>query len=361
MPGATPELQLFVREALARGHSREAVAAALADAGWTPEQVRDALEAYAEVDFPLPVPRPRPYLSAREAFLYLLLFTMLYLSAFQLGSLLFDLIDHALPDAAEGLRGADGRGGSMRWGVATLLVGFPVFLFVAGRLGGELARQPVKRGSMVRRWLTWLTLFAAATVLVGDLIALVYQLLGGALTLRFGLKVLVVGLIAGTVFGYYLHDLRADDGEAAPIAAPRVGRRLAIAASVVVLATLAAAVLVMDSPGTRRAANLDARRIMDLQRIEQAVQLYAREHDGALPPDLAALATMPGVRLAVADPADGRPYRYEPAGPRGFRLCAAFATDTAVAGDSWGGLEWSHGQGRQCFERVLPDKVGETR
>ena len=59
-----------------------------------------------------------------------------------------------------------------------------------------------------------MTLFLAATVLIGDLITLVYNLLGGELSLRFVLKVLVVGTIAGAIFGYYLRDLRREEKEA---------------------------------------------------------------------------------------------------------------------------------------------------
>ena len=42
----------------------------------------------------------RPHLSAREAFLYLVLYTTLYLTSYYLGCLLFELIDHAFPDLA---------------------------------------------------------------------------------------------------------------------------------------------------------------------------------------------------------------------------------------------------------------------
>ena len=102
----------------------------------------------------------------------------------------------------------------MRWSIASLLIAFPVFAFVAHRLGGEVARNPARRLSRVRRWLTYLTLFIAASVLIGDLITLVYNLLGGELSLRFLLKVLVAGVIAGAVFGYYLSDLRREERDA---------------------------------------------------------------------------------------------------------------------------------------------------
>ncbi len=88
-----------------------------------------------------------------------------------------------------------------------------MFLYVARYLGRELARNPIKRLSAVRRWLTYLTLFLAATVLIGDMIALVYNLLGGEIAVRFLLKVLVAAVIAGAIFGYYLWDIRRDEVE----------------------------------------------------------------------------------------------------------------------------------------------------
>jgi len=209
----TQDLDVFVREALAKGAGREAIENALAAAGWPAAQARSALNGYADVEFPVPVPKPRPYLSAREAFLYLVLFATLYLTAYHLGSLLFDLINRAFPDPAMTDFGRQ-VGRSMRWSIASVIIAFPVFVHVARYLGRELARNPVKRLSAVRRWLTYLTLFLAATVLIGDMITLVYNVLGGELGIRFVLKVLVVAVIAGTIFGYYLWDMRREEREA---------------------------------------------------------------------------------------------------------------------------------------------------
>ena len=60
----------------------------------------------------------------------------------------------------------------------------------------------------MRRWLTYLTLFVAASILIGDVTSIVYNLLGGEITTRFALKVLTVGAITGSVFAYFHHDLR---------------------------------------------------------------------------------------------------------------------------------------------------------
>jgi hypothetical protein len=212
MATATQDLELFARESLLRGHPRADIKEAMVQAGWTDEQAGSALGAFAESAFPVPVPRPRPYLSAREAFFYLLLFSALYLSAYHLGSLVFDFINRFLPDAAAP-NGGYAIVDSMRFSTASLIIAVPLFLFLSTKIARDLDRKPVKRLSSVRRWLTYLTLFAAATILVGDLITLVYDALGGELTLRFILKVVTVAVISGAIFWHYLSDLHQEERE----------------------------------------------------------------------------------------------------------------------------------------------------
>lgn len=343
MSAATQDLETFVRDALLKGQSRPAIHAALVAAGWPQEQVREALDAYAEVPFPVPVPRPRAYLSAREAFLYLVMFASLYVWALQLGGLLFDLVNHWLPDPADDPWRVQWQGRSMRWAVASILIAFPLFLYVSRLLSREMAASPVKRLSVVRRWLTYMTLFLAAGVLVGDLITLVYHLLGGALTLRFVLKVAIVGMLAGGVFWFYLRE--------------RHGRELLVLATIAVVAALVAAFMVMRSPATERAVTLDQRRVQDLQRIGDAVQAWYQVHD-ALPPDLAAVAKQPGSTVPATDPASGTLYEYRAGEGRDYQLCARFATDTAETGEGSphavpSTQAWDHPAGRHCFAREV--------
>jgi hypothetical protein len=209
---ASDELIGFVREALSRGVPRSEVEGVLRRAGWDPKQIEAALAAFATVDFPIAVPRPRTSLSARDAFFYLLLFSSMYIVAFQFGSLLFDFINRVFPDPATTELERFQRD-SIRFSVSSLIVALPVFLYMSRLTNRETALDPNKRTSPVRRWLTYLTLFSAACVLIGDATTLIYSLLGGELTTRFVLKVLVVAAIAGTIFWFYVSDMRADERE----------------------------------------------------------------------------------------------------------------------------------------------------
>lgn len=203
------ELISFIRDALSKGQSRAQIEDVLLRAGWESDQVKSALAAFAEIDFPIPVPRPKPYQSAREAFMYLVLFTTLYISATNLGSLIFEFINRAFPDPAAAKFSLQ----TVRWSVSSLIVSFPVFLWISHLTSRAVRLDPNKRGSKTRQQLTYVTLFVAAAIIIGDFIAVVYNLLGGELTVRFVLKALTIGFIAGAIFGYYLWDLRFEEKE----------------------------------------------------------------------------------------------------------------------------------------------------
>ena len=354
MASGSQELERFVHEALSRGESKASIATALASAGWRDDQTRGVLDAYADVPFVVPVPRPRASLSAREAFLYLVMFASLYFAIWHLGSLLFDLINVAWPDPADAnfLSRSDH---SMRWSCAALIIAFPVFAFVSWFVGRDVARDPIKRLSPVRRWLTYLTLFVAAAVLIGDLTTLVFNLLGGELTARFLLKVLVVGALAGSVFGYYLQDLRREEG-----AAPGrmwAGRGWLIGAGVVVVAALAAALFAMRTPHEVRQARQDQRRIEDLTSLKLEIEGWHRR-TGALPASLFELTKQPGANVNLIDPFDARPYEYQALDVRRYHLCATFLTDSAAtaAVAPFVDRQWRHPRGRHCFVLTLPER-----
>ena len=203
------DLVAFVKDALGRDVPRQEIEGVLTGAGWAQPDVRSALATFADVDFPVPVPRPRPYLDARDAFLYLTLFTALYVSAYSLGSLLFQLINTAFPDSAAST--GPGVESAMRWAISSLIVAVPVFLYLSRLTSREMRLDPAKRGSRIRRQLIYLTLFVGAVIVTGDVITLIYNGLGGELTARFVLKGFTVGGIAGAIFGYYLWDVNADE------------------------------------------------------------------------------------------------------------------------------------------------------
>ena len=205
------QLESFIKESLQAGHKREEITSVLGHAGWPEAQIINALDAFADEPFPVPVPRPRPSLSARDAFLYLVMFGTLYYGVWNLVSLFFSFIDRAYPDPAT--VNYHNYWDQERWATSAIIITFPVFFFMAHYIGKQIARNPFKRLSPVRRWLTYLTIFVATVAMLGDITTLIYYLLGGGLTMRFVLKVAVVAIVAGSAFTYYLLDLRKEEKE----------------------------------------------------------------------------------------------------------------------------------------------------
>ena len=353
----SPELVGFVREGLDRGLPREQIADILIRAGWPADQVRRALAGFADVESPIPVPRPAVSTRPREAFLYVVMFMALFVSAFNLGAVLFGLIDLALPDPAglppEVIREL------LRLSVSALVVASPVFAFVTRVIGRGVETQPSSRGSRIRLQLTYLTLFVASCVLVGAVTALVYSFLGGELTARFVLKSLTVTAIAGGAFGYYLRDLREAERDPREVRAPR--RRdplpaLGAAAAVVAVVAAVAGLVALGSPTNQRLERLDARRAQDLDAISQAIDRHEATHD-RLPATLEELQRGSDVQVAITDPVTREPYGYEAGEGTAYELCATFELATTERELRRARPFSRHEAGRHCFPlRAEPDR-----
>jgi hypothetical protein len=208
------ELHSFIKDSLDKGLAKDKIRDVLLQANWQAAEVDTALNHYADIDYPIAVPKRKPYLSAREAFLYLLTFITLYISAYNFGALIYQFINKNFPDAvrqAGYVYDATVNASAIRFSLASLIIAFPIYLWLSIALNKSAAKNPEARGSRVRKWLTYLTLFIAAGIIIGDLIALLNRLLEGDITTRFALKFITVLVIAGVIFYYYLTDLRKEE------------------------------------------------------------------------------------------------------------------------------------------------------
>ena len=344
------ELRAFIKEALERGHDRGSIESVLLEAGWQQAEVRNGLASFAALDFSVAVPRPTPYLYAREAFFYLVSFIALYVSAFSFGALAFGLIDHAFSDAL------DFRdrypSGEQATAVASVIVAFPLYLFLTSRLALQVVADPERRQSLVRRWLTYLTLVVGAGIILGDLIALLSNLLTGDPSVHFVLKTISILAITGCISGFYLWDMRQAESSTEGGSSTLALRVLVIGVVVVVVGCLAYAFYLMGTPGQQRDVSFDQERVSNLSNISRNIDLYW-ELNQELPE---ALGQMSGPRYfvnRVHDPESGRPYEYRVLEGADYELCAVFSTDTPALDERnrpFSERSWDHGAGRTCFE-----------
>src|SRR5262249_16309753 len=193
-----PELVGFVKEGLARGIARDEISGVLIKAGWPADQVSRAMAMYADTPFAIPVPRPLSTGSMRDAFMHVLLLVTLLVSCWNFGSLVFEFIDRAFPDPAMSRPYYYGSAlQAIRWDLSSLIVALPVFAVVSWLVSRAIRQDPTKRAARARRTIIYIMLFVGSMTLIGDVITLIYNFLGGELSTRFVLKVLTVAVIAG--------------------------------------------------------------------------------------------------------------------------------------------------------------------
>jgi hypothetical protein len=319
-----------------------------------------------------PAPAPAAHsakTTPKDFFLWLLTVIALYGSISSLIALLFEYINYSFPDTLASY--GDPYGGAVRFAMAALIVLVPTTLICLRLIRGSILAEAGKATIWVRRWALVLTLFIATVTILIDLVTLINTFLGGEITIRFGLKVMVVLLVAAGVFLHFLADLKGYW-----IANARKANMVGIGVAVLALATIVAGFFIIGTPGHVRMLKLDDQKVGDLQSIQSQITYYYQQKQ-ALPDSLAAINDPLSGYTVPMDAQTNAPYEYTKTAPTSFELCATFnvlAPDTKGRGPSYGrdvsypsvagieGSSWQHGAGRTCFARTIdPDKYPPLR
>ncbi|MEK7084091.1 MAG: DUF5671 domain-containing protein [Patescibacteria group bacterium] len=305
-----------------------------------------------------------PKTTPKDVFSYLLMIVTLYIGVVSFIALLFQYVNVLFPDALS--FHYESASDIIRRSSASLIVSWPVFLLMSVLIAKEEKKEPEQREIKIRKWLLYLTLFISAITIIVDLITLVYNFLGGELTMRFFLKTLAVLLVSAGVFGYYLWEIRRESRNASLL--PKM---LAWSVSAVLLVSIIAGFFIIGTPKEQRARRFDAERIGHLQMAQnEIVNFWINKK--TLPLALSDLTNSISGFAAPVDPETGIPYQYRIIGPLEFELCGtffasstgkeeqyAYAPRMAYPFDSYQ-QNWAHGEGRTCFTRVIdPDRYKE--
>lgn len=302
----------------------------------------------------------------KDVFGQLLAIIGLYVLVIAFGSLIFALINIHFPDVLSYDYGYYAQE-SLRWPLAILVVVFPLFIWWNSYIEKDIERNPEKREFKSRKWLLYFTLFAAAIVIVGDLVSLVFRFLNGDLTVQFILKVLTVFAIAAAVFVYYLWHIRKN------IPAVRHPKMKWFVWAVVAIGTffIVFGFFNAGSPFAQRLKRFDERRVQDLQTIQSEVVYYWQAKE-SLPQTLDELRDELRGFAPPKDPQTGEPYGYSLTGVLEFQLCAVFNASNREESAPSGVKEpiplsrdvyysvfeesWLHDAGETCFNRTIdPD------
>ena len=302
----------------------------------------------------------KPKTTPKDFFLWAGAMVALYVSVFSLITLLFEYINYAFPDVLEYY--VDPYSGTIRFAMASLIVLFPVFLLLMRLIRNDIARNAEKRDLWIRRWALFLTVFVAGAAIAIDLITLINYFLGGDLTTRFALKVVVVLLVAGAGLMHFLADIWGYW-----VQYPSRAQTVGWAAGALILASIVAGFFIMGSPNQIRLYRFDDQKVTDLQNIQWQVVNYWQQKE-SLPASLEDLRDPISNSIIPTDPATGESYTYKRNGPLDFALCATFAAEggqNGMQGRSYpvpaepksAGTDiqdnWQHAAGEVCFDRSI--------
>ncbi|MDO8471424.1 MAG: DUF5671 domain-containing protein [bacterium] len=304
-------------------------------------------------------------MTAKDFFLHIAVIALLYAGTVALLNILFNVINVAFPQVTQYNYYSSA---SISLPVATLVVVFPLFLFLANILRKGYAEDPSRKDYPVRKWLIYITLFIAGGVLAGDLVTLIYYFLDGQeMTTAFLLKILSVLVVTGCIFGYYMDDLK----DRLTSSRRNMWR---VVAAILVLGSIAAGFSVLGTPQSQRMLRYDSQKVSDLQNIQWQIVNYWQQK-GILPTTLAELKDPISGFIAPTDPQTKKPYEYAKTNTLSFDLCADFNKPSQTINGSMtrvaypepmgkiGGIgdSWEHEAGNKCFARTIDPQLYPVR
>lgn len=301
----------------------------------------------------------------KDVFFHLLAIIALYASAAAFLVMLFQYINVLIPDLlTRGYYQLQSYYSSIRWSISSLIVIFPVYVWTVYYLNKIYSREPEKKNLRIRKWLLNFTVFAAALIIIGDLVTLIYNFLGGDITARFVLKIAAVFFVAASVFFYYFLELRSWAKISGLVKKIFIYAIIAIVALAVV-----AGFFIVGSPQQERLRRFDDQRVSDLQIIQGQI-IYYWQNKEKLPAILNDLKDPISGFNPGKDPQTGADYVYEVKDKLEFSLCANFNLPSLEGGKPsielptyppqyypHGDSNWDHAAGYVCFERTIDPEL----
>lgn len=333
---------------------------------------------------------------ALDLFLYLGIAISLIVSITNLLQILFTAVDRKFVDVLNAATYVDASQSDVRFAIASLVVMFPIYVALSWYVSNDIKKFLFKQDILVRKVMIYCTLFVAVLTLIGTLVSVIYNYLGGDLSVSFGLKAGSIFVVALALFGYYYYSLKRDYAKDTVV--PLV---ITVLASLLVVSSIVWSISIIGSPSVMRAKKIDSLRLSDISRLQQEVLNRVNTTD-KLPLTLDELDNaFQGYKVPV-DPITKVSYTYkvvqqpvisfktsssrkEMTSNAVFELCATF--DTVRAVDSRGqsipvmsekiGLSsadsfysaanyyyegdispfWNHGVGETCFKRIVSSEM----
>ncbi len=286
----------------------------------------------------------------------------LYVAVGYLIQLLFAVVNYYFPDNLEGYFYSN----PVAWAISSLIVLTPVLYVLECLIAKDVKAHPEKSEIWINRWRIYLNLFITGAIIIGDLITLINIYLNGEISERFLYKFIVILIVLGLIFSYYILERLGKSVKARNI--------ISYSGIVLVFFSILLGFVTVGSPAKQRAIRFDNQRISDLQNIHGQIITYWQQK-GRLPASLTEAQDPLYGNMIPVDPETSASYEYsvikntlEP-NMHTFEICAVFSLEMQdVKGrGGYGGYttpyydrigydindNWKHKAGRVCFNKTI--------
>lgn len=207
------ELDSYIAKAREKKFSDEQIKNQLLSSGWQQDQITQALaQNPTDTSLPPPPPPPVPHVGMWTGFLYVIFFICLYVLATAIGILFHNWVDtiFPLPTDMPDYWGTF-RQTELQGALAAIIVSFPIFAYLAILLKKQLAKNPAIKNIRSRKLLIYITLVGTFLIMLSHIIGTIFSFLNGSANVLNALAHLgVTLLIAGSIFGYFISEVKHD-------------------------------------------------------------------------------------------------------------------------------------------------------
>ncbi|NCN99566.1 hypothetical protein GW920_00340 [Candidatus Falkowbacteria bacterium] len=288
--------------------------------------------------------------NAKYAFYYLLSLVSLIFMGLSVGMIAFGIINKSIVDTLNSYSG--NYDSQLRFAISALFIAAPMFYVITRLINKGLKNDELAKDSGIRRWLTYFILLISFLIILGSFITVINNFLSGEMTVRFILKAITVLLISGSVFSFYLYDMKREIDQSRN----KVVMVFTWASVALVLAAFIAAWFFVESPAISRARRLDQNLMNNIYSLESAVNNFY-EINKTLPESLATLENSEVYlsKRMLADPDNQEPIVYNKLSDKTFEFCATFRMDSTTddMNSGYRGDNKDHQAGYQCLPGLL--------
>jgi hypothetical protein len=299
--------------------------------------------------------------AAKYAFFYMLSLVALIFMSLSTGIIVFQIINKNIVDALQ-IYSGQYSSGALKFAISALIISAPIYYLAAREINKNLFSGKLEKDSGIRKWLTYFILLVSSLVMLGWLVAIIFNFLDGELTIKFILKALTAIVIAAAVFSYYFYDIKR---EIVVGVENKIIKEYFYGSLIIVIAALISAFIFVESPIETRNIKHDVQITNDFSQIDSGINEYYLTNK-KLPDNLdTLLKEITYLREEnLIDPSTKNRFDYKVIDEKNYELCATFmvnSKDYENKADYYLDKRWGHDAGYQCLkQKVFEDNTKDV-